>query len=200
MTVICEALDNHLKDIGRSASVSAVGSVVSDIAEGERDVATIARHAVGAAAGGAVREVAGRGLESAVTKVAAKAGAGVAKKAAKGVAKSAAKTVGKEISKRGAGAAARTALRSNALSSIAFLCVDQAADTARFAAGSIDGDEYRARTGENVGGAVGSLGGSALGAAIGSALFPGVGTAVGALIGGCFGGMGGGLAGRSIAE
>lgn len=108
--------------------------------------------------------------------------------------KSGGKELAKAVTKKAAGGGVKAVMRSNAITAVASLFVDQGADTARLAAGNIDGSEYGQRSAENVGGAAGSLGGTVAGAAIGTAICPGPGTMVGAFLGGLFGGVGGSTA------
>lgn len=75
-------------------------------------------------------------------------------------------------------------------------------DAHRVRSGSIDGPEFRARTGGHVGALSGGLAAASVGSAIGSALLPGLGSIVGAFAGGIvgeeLGGRGGRRAVRSI--
>jgi phage tail tape-measure protein len=70
-------------------------------------------------------------------------------------------------------------LRRNVISSVAIGCAEQIYDTVQYNRGHISSDEYRRRSGSNVGG----VGGAAGGAWLGSFVCPVVGTAVGAAIG-----------------
>ncbi len=142
-----------------------------------------------------------QGLQAVTTRQAGKAAVEQASRvilheAGRCTSRSAATQAGKELAKRSVGQAAKSALRSNAITSAAFFLVDQGADTARYAAGTINAKEYKARSCENAGSAAGSLGGTAAGAAIGTAICPGLGTIIGGIIGGMTGGSGGGMLGR----
>lgn len=83
--------------------------------------------------------------------------------------------------------------------STASLGVKVTRDALRMRSGEIDGTEFRARTGRNVGGMSGGLAGAAAGAAWGSVL-PGLGTMLGAMAGGIVGEELGGRVGRLAIE
>ncbi len=104
----------------------------------------------------------------------------------------------KEAARSTGNQALRAAARSNPLLALASLVVDQGADSARLAAGHIDGEEYGKRSAENVGGAAGAAGGMAAGAAVGSMLLPGIGTVIGGFVGSMLGGTGGRAAASSV--
>ena len=161
-------------------ALSAAGAFV----EGERSAGQLVVTASAGAARSAGASLVERGLEAGV------------RKAMPRVARELARSAGK----RTAAQAAKGALRSNALGSIAILVVGQGVDTAQLAAGDIDQKEYRLRSAENVGNAAGSVAGGAVGAAIGTALCPGIGTAVGGWLGSFFGGLAAGSAGRALAS
>ena len=166
-----EALKREASGLAVGGALSAGASVVNHLLSDEKVTAgKVAGDAVRAAgksmAHGAATRALERGIEEGVKKVAGKA-------VCSGL---------------------KTAMRGNVITAVASLVVDQGADTARLAAGNIDGGEYGKRTAENVGGAGGSLGGMAAGAALGSAIFPGVGTVVGGFLGSVLGGVGGSAA------
>ena len=96
----------------------------------------------------------------------------------------------KKAAGKGIGHVAKTALRGNVIGSIVGLVIDQGADTARLAAGSIDSEQYARQTCENVAGAGGGLGGAAAGAALGTLICPGIGTCIGGFLGSVFGDAG----------
>ena len=96
----------------------------------------------------------------------------------------------KQAAKKGAAAAAKTALRGNAIGALVGFVVDQGCDTVRLATGRIDGDAYVRKSAGNAAGAGGTLAGASAGAALGTLLCPGVGTVIGGFLGGIFGDLG----------
>jgi len=89
--------------------------------------------------------------------------------------------------------------RGELLGAAAGLAVDQGIARVQLELHAFDRAEYRARTGENLGGALGAVAGTALGAALGSSVSPGLGTSLGALAGGAVGGYAGKACGRALA-
>lgn len=143
-------------------STGAVGAALSlgkSMLDG-RDLATAMRGAAADGAVGAARSVAQEGVERGL----------------------------RFAVSRASKSAVRAVAKSNALTHVAAVVVQQGVETARLARGSIDGGEYGRRTAENVGGVAGSAGGAVLGAAVGTALLPGIGTAIGGFLGGLAGG------------
>jgi outer membrane lipoprotein SlyB len=168
----------------KSVAVDALFSAAAAVVDGERSTGRLASEAAAGAGKSCASAALHAGLHAGVKKVAPS----VARQLAKKTAARAAVQAGMERCVR------------NALSAVAFLVVDQAVDSARLATGSIDREDYRKRSVENVGGAAGSVGGTAVGAAIGTAICPGAGTAVGAFLGGLFGGGAGSAVARGLAS
>lgn len=93
----------------------------------------------------------------------------------------------------------KKAVRSNAMTMIAFGIVDQTTDTYKYFNNQIDLRQYKIQSAANAGSAGGSIAGGAMGAVIGSAV-PGLGTIMGGFIGSILGSSGAANAAKTFAE